>query len=58
VEDPNDDFQDMRDLSDLKFMLSKPEFSNLTLPMTLNELNQIQKQCKLSKVVFSGAHLS
>ncbi len=56
VEDPNDDFQDMRDLCDVRLLLESKVFHGLSPPIDLEHLEKVRKQFKLSKVILEPSN--
>jgi hypothetical protein len=50
VEEPNNDFSDVRDLSDLKTIINSPTYETLTLPYDEELIQSIYKTFKFSKV--------
>ncbi|KXN67456.1 acyl-CoA N-acyltransferase [Conidiobolus coronatus NRRL 28638] len=49
VEEPNNDFSDVRDLSDLKTIINSPTYETLTLPYDEELIQTIYKTFKFSK---------
>ncbi|KAI1316151.1 histone acetyltransferase 1 [Mortierella claussenii] len=49
VEDPNDDFSDLRDKNDMKHLTAKGVFKDLQAPIRRNRIDEIAKTYKLTK---------
>jgi len=49
VEDPNDDFQEMRDLCDVQYLLTQKAFVGVIAPVEKEALESIRKKFKLNK---------
>ncbi|KAK9728981.1 histone acetyltransferase 1 [Basidiobolus ranarum] len=49
VEDPNEAFSDLRDKCDLRFLMARGTFDDLTAPVDKSILDSIKKQYKLHK---------
>lgn len=58
VEDPNDDFQDLRDKCDLRYLLEQKAFGGLTLPVAPQISRELAVKFKLSKVRQEAAIIS
>ncbi|KAJ3205576.1 histone acetyltransferase 1 [Dinochytrium kinnereticum] len=51
VEDPNDDFSDLRDLCDFRMLKERDAFAGLKAPVGKDEIEEVRKRTKLSKEV-------
>ncbi|KAI8361060.1 histone acetyltransferase type B catalytic subunit [Mortierella sp. GBAus27b] len=49
VEDPNDEFSDLRDKNDMKHLTAKGVFKNLRAPITNETITRVAKEHKLTK---------
>ncbi|KAF8976442.1 histone acetyltransferase 1 [Entomortierella lignicola] len=49
VEDPNDDFSDLRDKNDMKHLTAKGVFKDLQTPIRADRIEQVAKAFKLTK---------
>lgn len=53
VEDPNDQFQLMRDISDVKRLLASTAFKKLEAPISFDDMEALWREFKLNKVCLS-----
>lgn len=50
VEDPNEEFSDLRDKNDMRLLISKKVFENIQAPVKNSRIEEIAKAHKLTKV--------
>jgi len=50
VEDPNEEFSDLRDKNDMRLLISKKVFENIQAPVKNSRIEEIAKAYKLTKV--------
>jgi histone acetyltransferase 1 len=52
VEDPNEEFSDLRDKNDLRRLIEDSALNNLEAPVTSAVINQLATKHKLNKVIY------